>query len=725
MSAAATTAPKPAKGAKAGKGAAPAPEGPSREDIFKELRGLPLLDGLPSDLLAECVTKGDLDLKTFDRDDFVIDAMGGQKEAVTHIVRSGQVAVAMFDAKWLDAKLGEQRKAASAKKKNKKQDPVMRHAEKNVANFEENDVYNPQALAAVDAKRTAIYAVTPAKIMIWRQARIADICVAYPFFAQRLRRSVEAGSSRLGQIHGVKQEIFDFNIRHGLSVSETARVRQLDRCIDCYECERACNERYGHERLHLNGFRLGMLDFVATCRTCVDQRCIDPCNFDSIYFDTAKREIVIVEDKCTGCTLCATACPYNAIDMVDLDDPENENFRIVLDERGVLQFGAGTNRKARTKRMASKCDHCSNYEDQACISHCPTGALIEIKPTEIFQDRTEAQRLAASAGFDHTVMRPATVIPIKAFQQGLKITDGADSKLSGGRINPAIYWSIFLTAFLICAVEVALRLYLPRFSAQYWYNRTAHGWDHYLALTRVRYSPGVEFAVYLGYFGMGLIVATMGYPLRKRFRLLQRIPGSAQGWFDFHLMAGIVGPLFVSLHTAARFANTVAALAYLATVITVVSGLVGRYIYTYLPKGLNAYDVEALEHERVLAGLRAKNPGVAACELELLAYRNLVTNLVGQAGLLRALAFVMRDQLKRPGRWLLRRRLLKGVTQTRREAREILRRTGRLMLLERRRVLVPKAKVLLTVWKKIHVPLAIVLLSLATAHIVIAYSLSM
>lgn len=165
--------------------------------------------------------------------------------------------------------------------------------------------------------------------------------------------------------------------------------------------------------------------------------------------------------------------------------------------------------------------------------------------------------------------------------------------------------------------------------------------------------------------------------------------------------------------------------AYLSLVITVVSGLVGRYIYTYLPKGLNAYDVEALEHERVLAGLRVKNPGVQACELELLAYRNLITNMVGQAGLVRALAFVVRDQVRRPGRWLSRRRLLRGVTASRKEARQILRRTSRLMLLERRRILVPKAKVLLAVWKQIHVPLAIIMFALATAHIVIAFSLQM
>ena len=63
------------------------------------------------------------------------------------------------------------------------------------------------------------------------------------------------------------------------------RVRQLGLCIDCKLCEEACEERYGARRLTLGGYQLGMLDFIYTCRTCTDQRCIDPCAYDSIKFD--------------------------------------------------------------------------------------------------------------------------------------------------------------------------------------------------------------------------------------------------------------------------------------------------------------------------------------------------------------------------------------------------------------------------------------------------------
>src|SRR5690606_24333908 len=151
---------------------------------------------------------------------------------------------------------------------------------------------------------------------------------------------------RLKNIAGVKQEIMDFFIRHGVSVSgEMVRVRQLDSCIDCKLCEIACEQRYGRSRLTLGGYQLGMLDFVFTCRTCTDQRCIDPCEYDSIKYDRELGEVVINEASCVGCTLCAQACPYDAIEMVDVEDPHNPTyapkFKARLSSEGSLDFGAG------------------------------------------------------------------------------------------------------------------------------------------------------------------------------------------------------------------------------------------------------------------------------------------------------------------------------------------------------------------------------------------------
>src|SRR5438105_13713892 len=112
------------------------------------------------------------------------------------------------------------------------------------------------------------------------------------------------------------------------------RVRAIDQCIECGACEAACETRYGAKRLTLNGRILGALDFVDACHTCTDQRCVDPCNFDAIAFDPVRKEVLINEANCTGCTLCATACPYDAIEMHDLDD--NPLLTLRLEKQGSL-----------------------------------------------------------------------------------------------------------------------------------------------------------------------------------------------------------------------------------------------------------------------------------------------------------------------------------------------------------------------------------------------------
>jgi hypothetical protein len=64
-------------------------------------------------------------------------------------------------------------------------------------------------------------------------------------------------------------------------------------------------------------------------------------------------------------------------------------FKARLEKSGKLGFGPGKGRKAPARRIANKCDHCAGYGEQACVSACPTGALIEIAPATLFRERAE------------------------------------------------------------------------------------------------------------------------------------------------------------------------------------------------------------------------------------------------------------------------------------------------------------------------------------------------
>ncbi len=94
----------------------------------------------------------------------------------------------------------------------------------------------------------------------------------------------------------------------------------------------------------------------------------------------------------------------------------------------------------------------------------------------------------------------------------------------------------------------------------------------------------------IGIVGFILILMTETlYSIRKR--LTDAKWGSMASWLKFHIYTGLVGPYLVLLHTSMRF-HGIAAVAMLFTIVVVASGIVGRYIYTSVPR--TVYPVGAL-----------------------------------------------------------------------------------------------------------------------------------
>lgn len=74
-----------------------------------------------------------------------------------------------------------------------------------------------------------------------------------------------------------------------------------------------------------------------------------------------------------------------------------------------------------------------------------------------------------------------------------------------------------------------------------------------------------------------MLVAEIAYTWRKRPE--RTGPGPLRRWMQAHVFAGIVGPYLVLLHTAFEFRGLAGVLT-LAMVVVVVSGILGRYVYT-------------------------------------------------------------------------------------------------------------------------------------------------
>jgi hypothetical protein len=191
-------------------------------------------------------------------------------------------------------------------------------------------------------------------------------------------------------------------------------------------------------------------------------------------------------------------------------------------------------------------------------------------------------------------------------------------------------------------------------------------------------------------------------------------------------------------HSAAKLDNWVS-LAFWSMVLTVISGLLGRFLTTELPERASTAMVETLEVDRKLAELRSAHPGVRVADGWFDSYRRRVAHwerrLAGSAkekdkkkkptflGAVATFFWVLRDEMGRGRRKAALAKALraavrgKGAGAVRRQA---MKHAERLAVLERRRVLMPRLEPLFRHWRAVHVPMAVILTLIAGVHIFLA-----
>jgi hypothetical protein len=101
-------------------------------------------------------------------------------------------------------------------------------------------------------------------------------------------------------------------------------------------------------------------------------------------------------------------------------------------------------------------------------------------------------------------------------------------------------------------------------------------------------------------FVMMLMTETL-YSLRKRSRRARW--GKMSSWLQFHIFTGIVGPYMVLLHSAWKF-HGLAGATTLLTLLIVVSGFIGRYIYTRIPRTAEGLEMTGALGPQALASAR-------------------------------------------------------------------------------------------------------------------------
>lgn len=102
---------------------------------------------------------------------------------------------------------------------------------------------------------------------------------------------------------------------------------------------------------------------------------------------------------------------------------------------------------------------------------------------------------------------------------------------------------------------------------EYWFN-AEKGWGYIF-----------------GIIGGSLMLLLLFYPLRKRVRFMRRW-FSIKYWFQLHMLFGILGPVLILFHSNFHLGSLNSSVALFCMLLVAISGIVGRYVYRNIHRGL-------------------------------------------------------------------------------------------------------------------------------------------
>src|SRR5262245_56094579 len=131
-------------------------------------------------------------------------------------------------------------------------------------------------------------------------------------------------------------------------------------------------------------------------------------------------------------------------------------------------------------------------------------------------------------------------------------------------------------------------------------------------------TPESGLGYWLGILGASAMLLLLGYPLRKRLTGLQLL-GSVTGWFRLHMMLGVIGPALILLHANFKLGSLNSNVALLAMLTVASSGLIGRYLYGRIHRGLYGRRAHIAELHAEVAALKDAIEGELSLPADFLA----------------------------------------------------------------------------------------------------------
>ncbi|MEA2681495.1 MAG: hypothetical protein QOK03_3217 [Candidatus Binataceae bacterium] len=296
-----------------------------------------------------------------------------------------------------------------------------------VAYLRTGEYFGEMALFETGTRWASVLTAGKCELIKIKRDDFLGLCRQYPQIEAAARKVIEKRFEQERTVTPEISELLERSGQLGVIQADALLVMDLDLCIKCDACVKACESLHGKSRLIRNGIQLGKYLVPSACRHCDDPKCMNSCPTGAIK-RRPEGEIYFQYDMCIGCGNCAIACPYDNIAMIDtpiFDKAQARKSQVMNDpnffrpypvaahdvgETGLREqlFGFSGKKSAMRKPVTLttavepehlpaafpiKCDLCDGLPFMGCVHNCPTGAAMRIDPAKLF-----AETGAISAG---------------------------------------------------------------------------------------------------------------------------------------------------------------------------------------------------------------------------------------------------------------------------------------------------------------------------------------
>ena len=231
--------------------------------------------------------------------------------------------------------------------------------------------------------------------------------------------------------------------------------------------------------------------------------------------------------------------------------------------------------------------------------------------------------------------------------------------------------------------------------------------------------PGGVWGHGLGILGSAMMLLLFLYSVRKRQLFGLRF-GKIGYWLNIHIFFGIMGPVFVTLHTSFKFGGIVS-ISYYAMLAVMFSGFIGRYLYVQIPRALSGEELSLKEIESkhlLLTRLITKQYQLDESSLAMIEH---LAGLSHVGGSWCNLLTTLRDDVQRPFKMhYLKNELRRRYKKLPHEKLDtLLAVIEEKSLLQRKMTLLSSIQKLFHYWHVAHKPFAYVMIIIMFIHIAV------